>query len=262
MIVAASMEADSSAPLAGRTALVIGGSSGIGNAIAHGLQRAGARVAIAARTPEKVEEAERRLREVDAEARGYVADVTEPKAIDRLVEATRSDMGPLDILVLSQGTTIIKPAERFTPDEYDRIMSINLRSAFFCCTRFGQPMLARGEGCIITIASLAAHRGFPLASVYALSKHGIAGLTLSLAAEWAARGVRVNGISPGFFMTELNQAKMDPERKESALRRTPMGRFGRTEELVGAAVYLASPSAGFVTGTIINVDGGYLASGI
>ena len=137
----------------------------------------------------------------------------------------------------------------------------NLRSAF-CRTRFGQPVLARGEGRIITIASLAAHRGFPLASVYALKEHGTAGLSLSLAAEGAARGVRVNGISPGFFMTELNQAKMGSERKESALRRTPMGRFGRTEELVGAAVYLASPSAGFVTGTIINVDGGYLASGI
>lgn len=130
----------------------------------------------------------------------------------------------------------------------------DLRSAF-CRTRFGQPVLARGQGCI-------AHRGFPLASAYALREHGMAGLTLSLAAEGAARGVPVNGISPGFFMTELNQAKMHPERKESALRRTPMGRFGRMEEPVGAAVHLASPSAGFVTGTIINLDGGYLANGI
>ena len=123
-------------------------------------------------------------------------------------------------------------------------------------------MLARGEGAIITIASLAAHRGWPGSAVYALAKHGVAGLTLSLAAEWADRGVRVNAISPGFFMTELNQTRMSPERKQNALRRTPMRRFGALEELVGAAVYLASPAASFVTGSILNVDGGYLAAGI
>lgn len=249
-------------PLKGKTALVIGGSSGIGNAIAHGLQAAGARVAIAARTPGKLEAATQALQSADPTARGYVADVSSVEEIERLVAVSEAELGRIDILVASQGTTVLKRAEDVTPDEYDWIMGTNLRSVFFCCTGFGRSMLARGDGCIITIASLAAHRGFPLASVYALSKHGVAGLTHSLAAEWGPRGVRVNGISPGFFMTELNQAKMAPERKDSALRRTPMGRFGRTEELVGAAVYLASPSAGFVTGAMINVDGGYLASGI
>jgi NAD(P)-dependent dehydrogenase (short-subunit alcohol dehydrogenase family) len=123
-------------------------------------------------------------------------------------------------------------------------------------------MIAQESGVIINIASLAAHRGWANSCPYAVSKHGVVGLTKTLAAEWAVHGVRVNAISPGFFMTELNRDKMPEARKEAALMRTPAGRFGDVRELVGAAVYLASPAASFVTGTILNVDGGYLASGI
>jgi len=249
-------------PLHGRTALIVGGSSGIGNAIAHGFQAGGARVAIAARTRAKVEEAAQRLQAADPEARGYVVDASQPDEIDRLVELVLAEFGCPDILVACQGMTMLKPAEEFTPAEYDEIMHTNLRSVFFICTRFGRPMLERGSGSIITIASLAAHRGWPLASVYAASKHGVVGLTKTLAAEWADRNVRVNAIAPGFFMTELNQSKMSPKRKDAALMRTPMGRFGQVDELVGAAIYLASPASGFVTGSVLNVDGGYLASGI
>jgi len=249
-------------PLQGKTALVVGGSSGIGHAIALGFQASGARVAVAARTPAKVEQAARRLQAADPSARGYVVDASQPEEIDRLVASVLNDVAQVDILVACQGTTILKAAEDLTPAEYDEVMHTNLRSVFFTCTRFGRHMLERRTGSIITIASLAAHRGWPLASVYAASKHGVAGLTKTLAAEWADRGVRVNAISPGFFMTDLNQSKMSSRRKESALLRTPMGRFGQLEELVGAAVYLASPAAGFVTGTVLNVDGGYLASGI
>ena len=245
-----------------KTALVIGGSSGIGNAIAHGFQESGARVSIAARTPNKVEAAVARLQQRDPEAKGYVADVSRLDEIARLGDAVLGDLGHLDILVVAQGTTLLKPAEEFSPAEYDAIMDVNMRSVFFSCTHFGRHMLTRGEGAIITIASLAAHRGWPGSAVYAVSKHGVAGLTLSLSAEWAGRGVRVNAITPGFFMTELNQSRMSAERKENALRRTPMRRFGQVDELVGAAVYLASPAANFVTGSILNVDGGYLAAGI
>ena len=248
--------------LQGKTALVVGGSSGIGNAIAHGFQDSGARVAIAARTPAKVEAATQRLQELDPTARGYVIDAARPEEIDELVATAVTDFGHIDILVACQGMTILKPAEEVTPAEYDEVMQTNLRSVFFTCTRFGRHMLELGNGSIITIASLAAHRGWPLASIYAASKHGVAGLTKTLAAEWADRGVRVNAISPGFFTTELNQSKMSSKRKENALLRTPMGRFGQLDELVGAAIYLASPAAGFVTGTVLNVDGGYLASGI
>jgi NAD(P)-dependent dehydrogenase (short-subunit alcohol dehydrogenase family) len=253
---------ESQLSLQSKTALVVGGSSGIGNAIAHGFQDNGAKVAIAARTPAKVREATQRLQETDPAARGYVVDAARPEEIDGLVASVLADLGHVDILVACQGMTTLKPAEEFTPAEYDEIMQTNLRSVFFTCTRFGRHMLERGSGSIITIASLAAHRGWPLASVYAASKHGVVGLTKTLAAEWADRGVRVNAISPGFFMTELNQSKMDARRKENALLRTPMGRFGQLDELVGAAIYLASPAAGFATGTVLNVDGGYLASGI
>jgi NAD(P)-dependent dehydrogenase (short-subunit alcohol dehydrogenase family) len=258
----AQLSSASAFSLHGKTALIVGGSSGIGQAIAHGFQANGARVAIAARTPAKLEKATRCLQQDDPDAKGYAVDVSQPEAIDGLLTSVLGDFGHVDILVACQGTTVLKPAENVTPDEYDAVMQTNLRSVFFTCTRFGRHMLERGTGSIITIASLAAHRGWPLASIYAASKHGVVGLTKTLAAEWADRGVRVNAISPGFFMTELNQSKMGPKRKENALLRTPMGRFGQVDELVGAAVYLVSPAAGFVTGTVLNVDGGYLASGI
>jgi len=133
---------------------------------------------------------------------------------------------------------------------------------FFACTKVGRLMLARKQGSIINIGSMAAHRGWPRSAIYSVSKHGVIGLTKSLAAEWADRGVRVNAISPGFFPTELTKAALSPERRERALRRTPMGRFGDLDELVGAAVFLASPASKFITGTVINIDGGYLAGGI
>jgi NAD(P)-dependent dehydrogenase (short-subunit alcohol dehydrogenase family) len=241
---------------------VLGGSSGIGQAIAHGFQREGALVAIAARRPDKLEAATAALQAHDPNARGYSADLTKDADLDRLAACIDADYGCPDILVVAQGVTILKPAEDFTPADYDEVMGTNLRSIFFACTTFGRAMLARKSGSIILIASLAAHRGWPHSALYGMSKHGVAGLTHTLAAEWADRGVRVNAISPGFFMTDLNQAKMSAARKEKALQRTPMGRFGNLDELVGAAVFLASPEAGYVTGTILNVDGGYLAAGI
>ena len=123
-------------------------------------------------------------------------------------------------------------------------------------------MLEQGSGCIINIASVAAHRGFQLSAPYTMSKHGVLALTRTLAAEWATRGVRVNAISPGFFMTPLNRDKMSAQRKETAIRRTPMKRFGEVDELVGAAIFLASPSASFVTGESVAIDGGFLAAGL
>jgi NAD(P)-dependent dehydrogenase (short-subunit alcohol dehydrogenase family) len=248
--------------LDGLNALVIGGSSGIGNQIARGFQQAGARVAIAGLPDDKLAPALKELQAVDASARGYGVDATVDEDLDRVVDTVIGELGHIDVLVPCQGFTILKPAEEFTAADYDALMATNLRSVFFSCTRVGRHMLARGRGAIINIGSMSAHRGFPLAAIYAMSKHGIVGMTMSLAAEWAARGVRVNAISPGFFMTSLNRDRMSPERKDSAIRRTPAGRFGRLEELVGAAVFLASPAAEFVTGAIIPVDGGYLASGI
>lgn len=248
--------------LQGRNALVVGGTSGIGNAIAHGLAQAGARVGIAGRGLPKIDAALARLKADDADARGYVCDATQAGAIETLKTAVLADFGHVDILVPAQGINLVKATEEFTEAEYDAIMDTNLRSVFFTCLAFGRHMLERGEGAIVNITSMSAHRGWPRAVPYGISKHGVLALTHSLAAEWAPRGVRVNAISPGFFLTELTAKALNPARRESALRRTPMARFGELDELIGAAVYLASPAARFVTGTVINVDGGYLAGGI
>jgi NAD(P)-dependent dehydrogenase (short-subunit alcohol dehydrogenase family) len=248
--------------LDGQVALVLGGSSGIGRAIALGLHDAGAIVVPVGKTEAKVREVETALATQGATAHGHCADVTQSEALTDVVTQTITRHGRIDILVNSQGVTVLKPAEEFSLADYERVMAINLTSVFFASTEVGRHMLERGTGSIINITSLAAHRGFQLSALYTMSKHGVLALTRTLAAEWAARGVRVNAIAPGFFMTALNRDKMSPTRKDIAMRRTPMKRFGEVEELVGAAIYLASPSASYVTGETIAVDGGFLAAGL
>jgi NAD(P)-dependent dehydrogenase (short-subunit alcohol dehydrogenase family) len=242
-------------------ALVIGGTSGIGKAIARGYLEAGARVIVAGRDTEKLGRALANLAP-HGEVYGYQADVSDQAGLRGLVGITLAHHGHIDVLVNCQGITLLKAAEEFTPDDWDMIINTDLKSVFFACTEVGRHMLGRGSGAIVNIASLASHRGWPRSALYAIAKTGVLSLTQTLAAEWAARGVRVNAISPGFFMTELNRDKMSPERKALALARTPAGRFGEVDELVGAAIYLASPAATFVTGETIAVDGGFLASGL
>jgi len=248
--------------LAEKVAVVLGGSSGIGRQIALGFRDAGAIVVPVGKTASKVAEVEAALAARGGGTKGYAADVTRPEALTETIERVLAAHGRIDILVNSQGTTILKPAEAFTRADYDAVMDTNLTSVFFACTEIGRHMLRAGGGSIVNIASIAAHRGVPRTAIYTVSKHGVLALTRTLAAEWATRGVRVNAISPGFFMTPLNRDKMAPERKEAALRRTPMHRFGELDELIGAAVYLASPAASYVTGETIAVDGGFLAAGL
>lgn len=247
--------------LAGQYALVIGGTSGIGKAIATGYLQAGARVIIAGRDAGKLERAVAELG-AHGEAFGLQADVADFAALRGLVGATLAHHGRIDTLVNCQGVTLIKPAEDFTPAEWDAIIATDLKSVFFACTEVGRHMLGRGSGAIVNIASLASHRGWANSALYAIAKSGVFSLTQTLGAEWAGRGVRVNAISPGFVMTDLNRDKMSPQRKALALSRTPAGRFGEVDEMVGAAIYLASPAAAFVTGQSIAVDGGFLASGL
>jgi len=234
-----------------RVALVIGGTSGIGGAIAEGFRDAGARVLVAGRTPAKLPSTE-----------GYLADVNDIGQLKKLVESVIADHGRIDILVNSQGILRLNAAEDFTGEDWDAIMATNLKSVFFACTEAGRHMLARGSGAIINIASLASYRGWPRSALYGISKAGVVSLTETLAAEWAGRGVRVNAIAPGFFITDLNRDKLVGDRKERAVARTPMGRMGEVGELAGAAVYLASDAASFVTGETIRVDGGFLATGL
>jgi NAD(P)-dependent dehydrogenase (short-subunit alcohol dehydrogenase family) len=247
--------------LEGRIALVIGGTSGIGKAIARGYLQSGASVAIAGRNPDKLAVA---LAELAAHGTvsGYQADVSDAEGLRGLVGIVLAELGHLDILVNCQGVTVLKPAEDFSRADWAQIMDTDLQSVFFACTEVGRHMLGRGRGAIINIASLSSHRGWPRSALYAIAKAGVYSMTQTLGAEWATRGVRVNAISPGFFMTELNRDKMAPERKALALARTPAGRFGEVDELVGAAIYLASDAAGFVTGQTIAVDGGFLATGL
>jgi NAD(P)-dependent dehydrogenase (short-subunit alcohol dehydrogenase family) len=247
--------------ISGDYALIIGGTSGIGKAIARAFLGSGARVAIAGSSAERLDAALAELAPLGP-VFGYRADVRDLDALRGLVGITLARHGHLDILVNCQGVTRLKPAEEFTPDDWSRIIDVNLRSVFFACTEVGRHMLGRGQGSIINIASLSSFRGWPKSAIYAMSKAGIVAMTETLATEWAPRGVRVNAIAPGFFMTDLAASVMDPVRRQRALDRTPMGRYGELDELTGAAIYLASSASRFVTGETMRVDGGFLASGL
>ena len=249
--------------LAARTALIIGGSGGLGRAIALGYAGAGARVLVAGRDQAKLDRIARDLGGESAKPPViYISDVRVPTAIADLAARAEADHGPLDVLVNCQGTTVIKPAIEVTEAEYDLVLETNLKSVYFACTEFGRRMCERRTGAIINISSLAAHSGWAKAAPYCATKWAVVGLTQTFAAEWGEFGVRVNAIAPGFFLTDLNRDKMPEERKAEARRRNAMRRMGEPEELVGAAIYLASPAAQFVTGATLRVDGGYLASGI
>ncbi|WP_162917351.1 SDR family NAD(P)-dependent oxidoreductase [Dongia deserti] len=249
--------------LAGRTTLIIGGSGGLGRAIALGYAGAGARVLVAGRDQSKLDRISRELGAEGAKPPvAYAADVRAPSAIADLAAQVEADHAPVDVLVNCQGTTIIKPAIEVTEAEYDLILDTNLKSVYFACTEFGRRMCERRAGVIINISSLAARSGWAKAAPYCATKWAVTGLTETFAAEWGAFGVRVNAIAPGFFLTDLNRDRMSEDRKAEARRRNAMQRMGEPQELIGAAIYLASPAAQFVSGATLRVDGGYLASGI
>jgi NAD(P)-dependent dehydrogenase (short-subunit alcohol dehydrogenase family) len=248
--------------LTGKTALIIGGSSGIGREIALGYAAAGARVLIAGRNREKLDRVAGEIGPGAAGEIAFSADVRSLSALAGLADTVEARHGPVHILVNCQGTTVIKPALDLSEAEYDAILDTNLKSVFFACTAFGRRMIARGNGAIVNITSLSALTGWANAAAYSASKWGVAGITQSFAAEWGEGGIRVNAIAPGFFLTDLNRETMPESRKAEARRRSAMKRLGELPELVGAAIFLASDAACFVNGTTLRVDGGYLASGI
>ena len=249
--------------LDGKVAVVIGGTSGIGRAIAHGLADAGADVVPTSRRVEQVEVAATEIEERGRRSLRLPSDVSERDSLQRLLEEAVKAFGKVDILVNSAGRTKRAPTLDFSEGDWNDIIETNLTGTLRACQVFGRHMLEREYGRIINIASLSTFVALHEVAAYCASKAAVASLTKSLAVEWSIHGVCVNAIAPGVFRTELNQKLLDEsERGREFLLRTPMKRFGNVKELAGAAIFLASDAASFVNGEILTVDGGFLASGV
>ena len=249
--------------LSGRTGVVIGGTSGIGQAIATGLALAGANIICTSRREDQVEAASSVIESLGRRTIRCVSDVSDRFSLDDLLSKTVSEFGKVDILVNSAGRTKREPTIDQNEEDWIAIFETNLTGTLRACQVFGKHMIANGYGRIVNIASLSSFVSLFEVAAYSASKAGVASLTKSLAIEWAKSGVNVNAIAPGVFRTALNQKLLDETpRGQEFLTRTPMGRFGKVEELAGAAVFLASEAASFITGEILVVDGGFLASGV
>lgn len=249
--------------LTGKVAVVIGGTSGIGCAIAHGLAEAGADVVPTSRRAEQVDAAAKEIEERGRRTLRLTSDVSDRSSLQKVLDESIGAFGKVDILVNSAGRTKRAPTLEFPEEDWNEIFDTNVTGTLRACQVFGVHMIERGYGRIINIASLSTFVALFEVAAYSASKAAVASLTKSLAIEWAPHGVCVNAIAPGVFRTALNQKLLDEtERGREFLLRTPMKRFGKVEELAGAAVFLASDSASFVTGEILVVDGGFLASGV
>ena len=249
--------------ITGRVVVVTGGGRGLGAALARGFAEAGARVVIGDQDAQTAQASAALIGERGGQAIAAGCDITDPLAMQALLDLAQQHFGGLDVLVNNAGINIPKPAEDLSLDEWSRIVGVNLTGTFIGCQAAGEVMLAQGSGCIINICSVHGHVGSYVhkAAAYNASKAGVINLTRSLALEWGDRGVRVNGISPGALATELMATRLsDPEYVRKTLERLAIKRVGTPEDIVGAALFLASPAAAWITGHILGVDGGWLAA--
>lgn len=253
----------SSLDLNGKVAVVIGGTSGIGRAIAQGLAEAGADVVATSRREEQVEAAAREIEQRGRKTLRITSDVSDRASLEQVLSRSLESFGKVDILVNSAGRTKRVPTLDCTEEDWNSIIETNLTGTLRACQVFGRHMIERRYGRIINIASISTFIALLEVAAYSASKAAVASLTKSLAIEWAPHGVCVNAIAPGVFPTPLNEKLLHgTERGREFLLRTPMKRFGKVEELAGIAIFLASDAASFMTGEVLLVDGGMLASGV
>ena len=249
--------------LTGRTAVVLGGTTGIGRALVDGLLQSGADVVASARREAEVDATAAAIESAGKKTLRHTCDVSDKSSIQKLHDEVIKTFGKVDILINCAGRTKRTPSLDVSEEEFSGIVDTNLTGTLRACQVFGRSMIEKRYGRIINIASLSSFVALYEVAAYAASKAAVASLTKSLAIEWAKHGVNVNAIAPGVFRTALNQKLLDETQRGQEFKlRTPMGRFGKVEELAGAAVFLASDAASFVTGEIIVVDGGFLASGV
>ena len=247
--------------LAGKVAVVTGSSRGIGRAIAEGMAGAGAAVTVNGRNPETTQAVAGAIAAAGGKSLAVPADVGKVADIDRLIKSTVATFGRLDILVNSAGISPhYKPAETMTEAEWDEVIAVNLKGVFLCCQAAGRVMIPQKSGRIINISSIGGQVALPRLVAYCAAKGGIDQLTRVLAVEWAPHHILVNAISPGYIDTDLTKGlRQNPARRDALLRQVPLGRLGKPDEIAGAAIYLASDAASYVTGQTLDVDGGWLA---
>lgn len=247
--------------LDGRRALVTGGSKGLGRVMAQALAEAGAEVAVVSRTLSECDTAAAEIGTATGRRTvAIAADVTLPPDITRMADEAEAALGPIDILVNNAGINIRGMAEDLTEAEWDTVLNINLKAPFLCARAFAPAMCERGWGRILNLGSILSVIGIPGRAPYASAKAGLLNLTRVLALEWADRGVTVNALCPGPFATDMNKPLLDdPEKYKAFVAKIPMGRWGELHEITGAAVFLASDAASFVTGSALFLDGGWTA---